>query len=122
MKKSWIDAYQPRSWTLHRIDISFTTELDSLLAESGLEVCGGESQVAAAYWERTKSVENMLYFDMEQLLGMDLDRAYGVDRVGILTAEWQGHPAGSLVMSIYRGVRDTPPQLTVCVSEPEVRS
>lgn len=80
-------------------------------------MCGSDSQYAADHWRRAQSVKDVLFYDFEQLLMMNFDRIYGVDSVGLLTEEWKGHPAGSLVMILYRGVKNEPSFFTVCVAK-----
>lgn len=109
--------YQPKNWKKYEVVVHSEQykKLSSLLAESNLECCGEESDVAMRVFNRNHSVEGLFFFDTEQILGMDMDKAYGVDRFGILIAEWMGHSAGSLILSVYSGAEKDPPTVTVGV-------
>lgn len=117
----WISAYKPKEWTLHEIKLhseEFIALFSALeeVYESELFVCAAESEAASNRWNERKSVEGMLFHDMEQILAMNLDRVYGVHDVSHLKKEWNGHPAGSLVMIIYKGADTEQPFFTVCVA------
>ena len=120
MEAPWISAYQPKEWTVQQIFVQsqdWLTLNESLrsLKDDELLVCAAESEMAAELWKKTKSVCGVLFFDIEQLLAMDLDVVYGGD-VGVLTKEWKGHPVGSLVMTTYKGVRAEIPFMTIGVA------
>ncbi|MDO8600461.1 MAG: hypothetical protein Q7R73_02445 [bacterium] len=110
--------YEPKTWKTYEIVMGSeeSRELDSLLTESTLVSCGEESPLALDHWERARSTKDLFFYDTEQVLGMNMDKIYGVDRFGVLTKEWRGHPAGSLVFSVYSGVEKNPPTVTLGVT------
>lgn len=122
MEVPWISVYEPKEWSLYTIVLS-SPEYHALhaslrtLEDAEFLVCGGESQAAANHWEKNHSVESVLFYDIEQLWSMGFDKVYGVSAVGVLTAEWKGHSAGSLVMSVYKGVTENPPCVTVGIAK-----
>lgn len=118
MEAPWITAYQPREWSVYQVFVpseDWLTLTESLDPRCGLVTCQSESQMAADIWKRTASVRGVFFPDFEQLLGMNLDDVYGAD-LAVLTAEWKGHPAGSLVMTTYKGVREEPRFMTIGVA------
>lgn len=123
MEAPWISVYEPKKWSVYTVAVS-SPENQTLhaslrrLGDEELLVCGAESEAAARHWKRNHSVEGVLFYDAEQLLAMEFDRVYGVSVVGILTAEWNGHPVGSLVMSVFKGVTEQPPFLTIGIANP----
>ncbi|MDP3769610.1 MAG: hypothetical protein U1A23_04115 [Candidatus Sungbacteria bacterium] len=122
MKAPWISMYETRKWTVCTVLFSSPAKeaLDASLRRLGDEelfVCGAESEAAARHWGRNQSVTGLLFYDLEQLWAMELDKVYGVSEVGVLTTEWNGHPPGSLVMSVFRGVTEQPPFITVGIAK-----
>jgi len=121
METPWITPYQPREWTVYQVFVpsdDWLTLTESLrrVEDHELLVCGAESEMAAERWKEKNSVDGVLFYDIEQLWAMNLDVVYGAD-VGILTEEWKAHPAGSLVMTTYRGVRAEPRYMTIGVAK-----
>jgi len=122
MEQSWFSSYETRQWTLHKVPFASNDKKDfdsslKVLGDTELLVCGEGSPLAESRWNRSRSLEGLLFYDVEQLLAMDLDTVYGVDEVGILTNEWKGHPVGSLAMSIFKGVNEEPRCLTICIAK-----
>lgn len=119
MKTPWLDDYQAKKWTVYKVDAvsSDYAKFNSLVGKTDIYVCGAESERAKELWENGRR-EKILYFDFEQLFGMDMDQVYGVGSVGVLTEEWMGHPAGSLTMSVFRGITDSPPTIAVAIANP----
>lgn len=117
--QEWAKHYEPKIWTKYEVPLTSDDykELCRQLADPNLEICGEESEVAARYWRQKHSVAGLFFFDTEQILGMDMDKAYGSDLFGILTKEWRGNPSGSLVLSVYSGVYKNPPTVTVGVAK-----
>lgn len=117
--QEWIKLYVPKQWVTYDLAMSSQEykELMALLEESSLCVCGEESEMAVNHWRRNKSLDGLLFYDTEQILGMNMDKVYGVSEIGVLKREWKGHPAGSLVMSVYSRVREDPPVVTVGVAK-----
>lgn len=100
--------YTPRNWKVYELEIGddYRTlrELLTSTEETGLKSCGSSSEVAIDHFKRTGSVEGLFFFDTEQIF-MDLDDVvYGQMALGKLTQEWRGHPAGSLVFAVAKGV------------------
>ena len=99
--------YTPRNWAVYELEIGVEyrtlRELLTSTEETGLKSCGSSSQVAIDHFERTGSIKGLFFFDTEQVF-MDLDGVYGQLNLGKLTQEWRGHPAGSLVFAIAKGV------------------
>ena len=100
--------YTPRNWAVYELEIGVEyrtlRELLTSTEETGLKSCGSSSQVAIDHFERTGSIEGLFFFDTEQVF-MDLDDVvYGQMALGKLTQEWRGHPAGSLVFAVTKGV------------------
>lgn len=122
MKIDWFTDYETRKWTLYKV-LFYSAErkefYDSvrICEDSELFVCSEASPLDEARWRRGQTLKKILFYDVEQLLAMDLDTVYGVDEVSILTKEWRGHPPGSLAMSIYKGVDEDPPCLTICIAK-----
>lgn len=116
----WIDGYQFHAWKLYEIPLTDPdlAWLPTHITDPELFVCGGESELAARRYREQGNVAGMFFFDLEQLIAMDLETAYGPDIIGLLTAPWRGHPSGSLVYSFYRGISAQSPYITVAVSEP----
>jgi len=103
----WYENYKTRKWKLYTVEIESPDDmlLRESLDDSGLIVCGEESELGEQEWKRTGSLKNVTFFDVEQILSWELDDVYGVYLFGVLTREWKGHPAGSLVLSVFSGVR-----------------
>jgi hypothetical protein len=104
----WIDAYEPRDWTVYQLSIRNPD--GPVLADvmDEFEVCGAESGWAAELYKKAESSSskppNFFFWDLEQ---MSADHnAFGINKLGRLTAEWNGHPAGSLVMVTYEGMSE----------------
>lgn len=114
----WIDEYEFHAWRLYEIPLtdSDLVWLRENTDDSGLFVCGGESKAAADRYAERGTAAGMFFFDLEQLIAMDLDRSYGPDIIGLLAAPWRGHAVGSLVYSFYKDVAATPPFITVAIS------
>lgn len=91
--------------------------LQAELVPSSLFMCAAESVRAAEHYGRTGSAEGLFFFDLEQLLAMDLDQTYGPADLGTLGQPWRGHPAGALAFSCYQGVTEQPPTITLGISE-----
>lgn len=123
MEAPWISVYEPKEWTVYTVlfaspDQETLDDSLKIMGDRELFVCGAESEAAANHWHRTHSIENVFFYDIEQLWAMGLDRVYGVREVGMLTTEWKGHPSGSLVLSVYKGVTEEPRFFTVGIANP----
>lgn len=121
MNEPWISAYKQKDWIVYEVPLEseeWRKLKESLreLEDHELFVCAAESEYAADRWKQTQSVKGVLFSDIEQLWAMNLDKVYGVSQVGLLTKEWKGHPVGSLVMIVYRGVMEEPKFFTVGVA------
>ena len=116
--KEWAKQYETKSWTKYEVTVwsDDYKKLSSLFEKSDLVCCGEESPMAEEFWELVHSVEGLFFYDTEQIIGMGMDAVYGVSDFGILTKEWRGNPAGSLVLSVYSGVTKNPPTVTVGVA------
>lgn len=120
MKTPWISLYEPKDWDVYQVFLQ-SDEMDALresqrpIEDHELLVCGAESEMMARRWEVTKSLKDVLFYDVEQLWAMNLDVVYGAN-VSVLTKEWKGHPTGSLVMETYKGVNEEPRYFTVGVA------
>lgn len=102
----WLHAYEPRSWKQYAVGIEAKSEQPPTVPCADFVVCALESIKAALHWndqQTGRSVPPVFYYDVEQLLGADLDTVYAIDGLGRLSEDWNGHPAGSLVMQTYKG-------------------
>lgn len=121
MDMPWISAYKPRDWSLYEVSIP-SEERDLLLRSSQeiedneLFVCGGESEKAKDWWERSHSVKGLFFFDIEQVWSMGFDKAYGGYLLR-LVEEWKGHPKDSLVFVTYKGVDEDSRFFTIGVAK-----
>lgn len=101
--------YTPKEWVVYELEIhgeyKVLKEILSSKEEVGLILCGSDSEVAKGHFERTGSVKKLFFFDTEQIL-MNLDKCYGTMGFGGLTQEWRGHPVGSLVFVVAKGVEE----------------
>ena len=113
----WINGYECKNWKLYEV-LMGSSEMESLcssLGDSGFFVCAAESEAARKWWTDHKSIDGLLFYDIEQLWAWGLYCIYGVHLEGILTKEWNGHPKESLVLSVFKGVTKSPPFCTVGV-------
>lgn len=117
METPWLNTYTPRQWTLMRIgpESQEYRDLKTKVHES-FTIMSAESLSARRHWKKHQSNDGVIYFDFEQLIGMDFDRVYGIAEIGVLTENWFGYPAGSLVMVTYKGAIDNPPAFTVGIA------
>ena len=113
-----LDDYQLHCWQLRQLELGSLTYQDLLgkIGPSPLNNCGGESAIARRHYEEYHNSQGLFFYDVEQLLSMELDAAYGVANFGVLTAAWEDFQPGSLVLILYRGVTEVPPAVTVAIS------
>ena len=101
----WIDTYQPQNWKLYSIPMPETPGLINVMDE--FVVCGTDSvmarQVHEAWQSRGGTPPQFFFFDFEQMAA-DHSGTAGLSQLGRLAEEWQGHPAGTLVMITYEGI------------------
>jgi len=95
--------YVPKEWAVCEVDIGEYQELRFILGPTEFKSCGSDSCLAMEYFTRRGSVEGLFFFDTEQIF-MNLDKVYGEMALGRLEREWRGHPVGSLVFIVAKGV------------------
>lgn len=103
MEMPWLDVYAVHEWTVHEVRIP-SAVYDALMAaleeKEIIASFQGESERAAEWWRDQQSLDGLgMFSDVEQLLGMGLDKVHYLFHEGVLAKEWSGHPAGLLVLA-----------------------
>lgn len=104
MLMPWLDNYIVRSWTVVTIPLeAYRETLKPVLQKCcDLQALAAESGLAEHYW-RLGVRKDLFYVDVEQMLGMNMDRLSGGD-LYYLTKEFEGHPQGTLTYVTYKGL------------------
>lgn len=104
----WIDAYVPHDWSVYQLYVRNPDGPVLADAMDEFKVCGAESGLAENLFKYAdicgNKPPNFFFWDLEQMAA-DHD-VFGVNKLGRLTAEWNGHPIGSLVMVTYEGISE----------------
>lgn len=117
----WVDKYEPRRWEVYRVAAGSSEEPKLGPLPTPICVCTAESDIARSHYEIGQRLPDMahphLYYDFEQLLAAKLDKVYGMVGPEALRVEWNGHPAGTMVLTTYAGVDQNPPHFTYLVEK-----
>lgn len=127
-QRPWIDLYidnELRNWEVYRFDYEspeysiFINTATERLPETKNGFFG-ESIEARKYWMNHGNIDGLFFADIEQLLGMNLDKAYGTDHLRRLTKPYNNHPAGCLVLLTFKDVHKG--YYTIGIEIPKERS
>lgn len=110
---SYVENYQEHAWKKYPMAAEELKTIREITVSLDPEfvVCDSESEQA----KKIKDQPQRIYRDIE-MMAADFDATQGGDFCKLKVA-WQDHPAGSLVMIVYKGIMERPPTMTVCVAE-----
>ena len=105
----WMKWYNTKKWTVYELlfpedegELASLQESYSEMDRFGLIDCGAGSEVSVSHVGRGGLVNDLFFFDLEQTEGMGFPEVQGPMVEGIQTRPWHGHPAGSVVLAVYR--------------------
>jgi hypothetical protein len=93
--------YVPHEWELIEVPI----EGPLLNVSEGVQcltICSSDGGFAQKFYERNQNINGLFFVDQEMVM-MGFDRQYGVHSLRQLKEEWQGIPAGTVILLTFRG-------------------